>query len=1071
MGLLDSNKVRLQSKGSFVVTSATAETGNWEIDCKGYKTLALLVKSATAATSLTIQKKGEGFTYNTYYPFNVWSLETTPKSYKNNAVTVPQGNGTFLYMDVSDCDSIKVMKTDTSATTTIMATLNQYTFNEVDFLGNIIDTVLLNRVLKVETSGESKLSNLAFAKQNVTLSDTATTTGKTYTDIDCQKFKTIVITFISAAAGAKFQIRKIRNSQVNTYVQDDVNVIDTDNYSYYRQEAGNPNELTLRSTHVNVLVDCDGCTGIRIVKTDSAVTVNSIKYSLSQYTFEPAKEWYQYYPITAGEAATVRLTRKSGMRTLTVKANITSGTSTLNVIDTKHNTKIVDAYVEDINGNVTKTTYKSGVSRAYSAGYYIIHIDISDMDKINFTKSTGSDVATFEFIQSPDDFSSDLKAKIKALTPTHVIVDEVSSNSRLESILNTDNYTISKYSSVNDANHMMLGAVWQNIAVWFTSSALYISNDGLDGDVTKVDFVSSDSNFPGLIANSSIKRIMIVPYHRRFTSGSTVQYSGKYWRLVVFTDKGQIYHNYPDTADGYNGQQFANGEYKFDESVVWDLPDRMNPVKTTSGDDATLIATGKYKYIPCLPDHMYEMHPAINQTNPYGNTGFGAVKTYTDELTNQEVKRARFFVPVRGFDEGDSFNWLSGCIQDAQMSAIGTYIGAYNYMGRVVVFTTNDGREWFAQKEYGAHGEIIAEGENGDVNISSPWGAFAEYGDVATNRINFGTNTMSNSSAFVVKKRSQYAPSDYAKDPEATYDGHTGHRFKYGSAVNISSIVSNTSDGIVVTTATAHGLINGDNIVIEKVGNGVAAWNWLCAEGHDDLQAGNGTLWKIRRLSDTTFRLMLEVQNPNENLSVRHIHSLNYAKEGLVVSCGEEYPNGWIELINKPLHDAFSKCFAGNSYPVYRLNSTRMAVQRTLGTELIDGDNGIEFYFGADTDNVQRDNVTLPEGRYISFKNSSLGVYKAALADIDNYATFDCILAINEPAYFFKIVEGIMIFCGQQGTVALSKDMGNNWTVFRVSDDLYAGSWLMGVTSKKEICIRYYGTGTSNSALIIKCNV
>lgn len=645
-----------------------------------------------------------------------------------------------------------------------------------------------------------------------------------------------------------------------------------------------------------------------------------------------------------------------------------------------------------------------------------------------------------------------------------VVVDGI--NTRLKTLADFEDFTIKIHEYTGGSPNMSLGAVWQNIAVWFTYNALYISNDGLGGGITKVDFVNSVSNFPGLITGSWIKRVMIVPYTRRITDG-TPKYHGKDWRLVVFTSHGQIYHNFPSQADGYDGENLTNGEYLFDESVVWDLPDRINPVMTTSGDDATLIATGKYKYIPCLPNHMYEMHPAINQTNPYGNTGFGAVKTYTDGITGQETKRARFFIPIRNFDNADAFNWLSGCIQDTQMSAIGTYIAAYNYMGRVVVFTTNDGREWFAQKEYGAHGELIQEGENEDTRVGTPWRAFAEYNDT-TNRIVFGTNTMSNSSAFVLKRRSQYVPNSYVKDPEATYDGHTGHRFKYGEAIPITSITSDSSDGIVITTSTNHGLLDGDIIVIEKVVDGVAAWNWMCAEGHDNMNAGNGTIWKIQKLSDTTFRLMLEVENPNENLSVRHIHSLNVCKDGIVVSCGEEYPNGWIELIYKPEHDSFSNVFAGTNYPVYRLTSTKMSAQRTLGTEIIDDGDGKMFYIGADTDIVKRDNNILPNDRHISFTSSSLGIYKGKMEYIDDYSQFECILDVNEPAYFFKIVEGVMVYCGQQGAVALSKDMGNNWTVFRVPNNLHSGSWLMGVTDNKEICIRYYDTGNASS-LIIKC--
>ena len=81
---------------------------------------------------------------------------------------------------------------------------------------------------------------------------------------------------------------------------------------------------------------------------------------------------------------------------------------------------------------------------------------------------------------------------------------------------------------------------------------------------------------------------------------------------------------------------------------------------------------------------------------------------------------------MRGVYEGDSFNWISGLMQDSRMTVIGTYLNAYTYNVRIIVLTTNDGREWFVQYEYGCMGEIIGESENGTVKIQNPWNTSSE---------------------------------------------------------------------------------------------------------------------------------------------------------------------------------------------------------------------------------------------------------------------------------------------------------------------------------------------------------
>lgn len=630
--------------------------------------------------------------------------------------------------------------------------------------------------------------------------------------------------------------------------------------------------------------------------------------------------------------------------------------------------------------------------------------------------------------------------------------------------------------SREDPDHKSLQAVWKNVAVFVKEwgTKLYISTDGIDGDTQSVDFNST--NFPNLISGSSIELTCIVGYARRTAQGSSHTYSDTSWRVVVFTDKGQIYHNFPSHHDDYDGAVEEGDMLRFDESVVWDLPNRKTPVKTSSGDDATLIASGVYKYMPCLPvgdvsdtDNPYnngcspyDFHPGLNVSNGYGNTGFGAVRSYTDK-DNTSKKRARFFVPVRGVAQANSFHWLNGLMQGSQMTVIGTYrsnaSGGVNV--RTCTFATNDGREWFVQYEYGPNSACVYFNDQeqevsgiGAVNLSTEY--YGEY-----SRLKWDTNSMTDGSAFVLKKRMSYVPSADEKEPT--------DKFKYGESVAVSSIVS-SSDGIVVTTSTAHGLSNGDTYIIESAGGNVS-WDWICSHDHSTTSGGNGTIWSAVVVDSTHLRLSLEIKNPDNNLFVRHIHAISPCKDGYVISCGEGYPNGWIEYVQIKETDNYNNLFAGNSYPVIRLTSASSSVYRTLGfvfTEQKNERGGNLCFFGSDHYDLDSGNVEMPSGRTVEFKRNSTGVYSCALKDVDDFSKADCLYETDEPCYHFSETEGVMIFLGMRQTLALSRDRGKSWITVQLPPEFYSFSWLEGVSENKEICITTHSSLTSAPTLIIK---
>jgi len=595
--------------------------------------------------------------------------------------------------------------------------------------------------------------------------------------------------------------------------------------------------------------------------------------------------------------------------------------------------------------------------------------------------------------------------------------------------------------SETSVGRYFLQAVYENVVVWTNGllanpQKLFISTTGLDGLIEEIEL--NDTNFPHLIASSHFEKVIILPFSR--TTGTNYGYTpANEWRMVVITDKGQVYHNYPSRAASNDGTAQANDYKVFDESVIWDLPNRWHPVATTSGDDATLIATGKYKYFPALPSASYVLYPGINVDNGYGNGGFPATITKT-KTSGGSVTLGRFWQPIRSAHENNSLTFMGGYVQGEKLALIGTYVSNTTIGTRICTFASNDGgRNWYNIYEFGAGGQILS--SDGLTQLLAP---VANYGsDLAFTATACGENV------FNVKKRSTLTRDSTNKEIEKTA------KFKYSSGVAVKSITGGSA--ITVETTSAHGLVNGDVIVFELVGTN-SDWDWLKSTGHSTTSAGDGVLFKVKNVTSTTFTLTAEVHNPENNLVVRHIHSINQCKDGFVIGSGETYPQGWILWMKMIESDSYAVRQPWDTHEFIRLNSTSTSVQRPLGM-LLKTDGTV--YVGVDNEYTSIVTVELPSGRTDTFARGSQGVYKGKLSDFDDQSKFENIFESKEVAYFFKEILGVMIYSGQRGHLALSFDKGETWIETKVPKSilLLAGagagvlSHYVGTTQSREICL------------------
>jgi hypothetical protein len=227
-----------------------------------------------------------------------------------------------------------------------------------------------------------------------------------------------------------------------------------------------------------------------------------------------------------------------------------------------------------------------------------------------------------------DTFVKELADKLGITKPT--VIDAKVLNPDYSPIAETKDIVV--YQSKNDFG---IEAVLGNIAVNKISWTQFkISENGVNGAFnTTVNL--NITNFPNLLTGgNSIEKILLLPWDRN--AGSANHTMG--WRCVVITIKGQIYHNFPNRtplAGLPDGVEQVGDVNKWDESVVWDLPNRRLPSKS--------LDTFPYSLNPCLPITCYDINPLINKDNGFGNGGFDVVNI--QNVQGNSVRFPRFKLP------------------------------------------------------------------------------------------------------------------------------------------------------------------------------------------------------------------------------------------------------------------------------------------------------------------------------------------------------------------------------------------------------------------------------------------
>lgn len=528
-------------------------------------------------------------------------------------------------------------------------------------------------------------------------------------------------------------------------------------------------------------------------------------------------------------------------------------------------------------------------------------------------------------------------------------------------------------------------------------------------------------NFPGLIAGSKVDSIQVLPYMREIRPDVFI----KSLRVVVITDLGQIYHNFPARARECEGVSIPGDILCFEESVVWDVPSRKRPVPYSPCKEYEV-------FYPNLPKECYDIHPMACEEegfkDKYGNGGFPAVK-YVEE-NGKRYALNRFYIPKRT-PLANPFHYMGGCEKDYKVNVIATYRPNINIGVRTGIFISSDGgRTWYCKYEFGDYGDY--EFKQGHEN---------KYGGNFGNKIiNKEYHKLFNAGELQIQKRT----------PLMTTLEQAEKRFQFGDLLGVLEIKN--EEQLTIKTEKEHGLSEGNIVVLRAEKKENSADAWFVNNSATEQSVGTGIFFKVHIVDAYTLSLYEYVASADNNLCCRHIHHVNKVRDGFLIGTGEIYPNGWLLFLQAKLRDTFSRFDPEKSLNIVRLNTRSSSVQRTMGA-VFEETETLKLIVASDHDTLKRPDIHLPQQQTVLDRGST-GIYIGELQDIDDFSKFKLLVDASEPCFYFDRLDGRYIFCGQRGELIVQ--VNNGWLHTRIEKTIisYRGNIKNGYIFNDYMIIR-----------------
>lgn len=636
--------------------------------------------------------------------------------------------------------------------------------------------------------------------------------------------------------------------------------------------------------------------------------------------------------------------------------------------------------------------------------------EIGDTAKSNVVTFTGSGERFFYIPRTTDidriharcDISGTATVLVSLANYSGEIVDGAAVTAQDQALYRAEGFDVRQYLS-----GVTSFAAFENWEASVTSGGvLSVSNGAVRGNIAL-------TALPGWKSGDTVGAIGFIPYKQ---GGPTAtNYSRETaMRLCFFTRLGNIYHNYPALNAGDSAVGLM---MDFDLSAIYEPVLRISDGLSLSSEripstNPALTTEQKktHRYEPGLPAWSYNQHTdniggVRADGSPYNSGGLAPT------IDRDGIRFIRYLHPyAHGTNPQDGANpYVAGGYLSNPFSIkpkCTTYV-PYNGLSpakQVVLGTVDGGRIWTVLHELGCNSRTALTGNN----------------------LDFSALDASTDGALSVVRRNYIYPTNAVKEP--------ANAFRYAAPVSVKSIT--TSGGkVTVETNGAHGISASDTVdhLICFKKNSASAFDFLensvtdgQAAQFDSNSAGNGRFYRAVRLTSTTFELRQNYHGVDEKIACHHIHSGNPVKDGVIVSCGEKYPQGWILYV--PIQEIddytwFNMWRYRSVRPyAFRLNSAEEGTQRPVGCGWND-DAAQNLMFASDEATIAARTIAIP-GRTAGTlpTRNTAGLFRIAIGDIDDMQKAVCILEMEEASLGLVHVQGIYLVVGMSRKTYLSAD-------------------------------------------------
>ncbi len=538
--------------------------------------------------------------------------------------------------------------------------------------------------------------------------------------------------------------------------------------------------------------------------------------------------------------------------------------------------------------------------------------------------------------------------------------------------------------------------VYGNDVLEFTTDSLKFWMGGYFGICYEIPFTAD--NVPSILAGELIKFAYLLPFNLSNRSAGVGDEQNAS-RIVVFTNKGRILHNFPARISG----NLPNSDlFKFEESTVYNSFKKWLPTNDKGK------AGGLFRYFPVLADYDYNQF----EGRVAGTTGF--VDHFNTGGVPAMTNKPLFDVLIK---DGEPLRRLTyaNMAKDSKLCVFANYNSANG--SEPIAIGTNDGGKTWHTKAYFAQTDYYNYMRAGNIT-------FTPITDVAGAYV---ANSLK-----LCRKRFN-VPTNEIKEPATPFVVNEADK----TLITNISVSDNT---VLITTADNVDYDGIYPVVYFENVNADSEWNYICNNGFNASgSTNNGIFFRVKKVAANQYLLYGDTGDAYQSdLICRHLHAVNRVQNGFLVSTGEGYRDeffagGFLYLISQVDRNGGSIYLPNKVMPVIRLTSSVNAVNRACGAYLFnDGEDPTLIYASDEpTTFTSKRTFTIPD-RTIEIDSTPIGIFMGKLSEIDNQAKYKCICELKQTIISLFEHMGHFAADGMEDALCISKD-GLNWNIETLS--------------------------------------